>query len=33
MRAPLVQAFYGLRSERQRMERTEFDLLFRWFVG
>ena len=33
MRALLLQAFYGLRSERQLMERLEFDLLFRWFVG
>ena len=29
----LLQAFYLLRSERQLMERMEFDLLFRWFVG
>ncbi len=29
----LLQAFYGVRSERQLMERLEFDLLFRWFVG
>jgi hypothetical protein len=29
----LLQAFYGIRSERQLMERLEFDLLFRWFVG
>jgi IS5 family transposase len=29
----LLQAFYGIRSERQVMERMEFDLLFRWFVG
>src|SRR6266436_7172841 len=29
----LLQAFYWLRSERQLMERIEFDLLFRWFVG
>lgn len=29
----LLQAFYGIRSERQLMERIEFDLLFRWFVG
>lgn len=28
-----LQAFYGIRSERQWMERLEFDLLFRWFVG
>ena len=33
LRAMLLQAFYGIRSERQRMERMEFDLLFRWFVG
>ena len=33
LRALLLQAFYGLRSERQIMERLEFDLLFRWFVG
>jgi hypothetical protein len=29
----LLQVFYGIRSERQLMERIEFDLLFRWFVG
>jgi transposase len=33
LRAMLLQAFYGIRSERQMMERLEFDLLFRWFVG
>ncbi len=33
LRALLLQAFYGIRSERQMMERLEFDLLFRWFVG
>jgi transposase len=33
LRAMLLQAFYGIRSERQIMERMEFDLLFRWFVG
>lgn len=33
LRAMLLQAFYGLRSERQLMERLEYDLLFRWFVG
>ena len=33
LRAMLLQAFYGIRSERQMMERMEFDLLFRWFVG
>jgi transposase len=33
LRALLLQAFYGIRSERQIMERLEYDLLFRWFVG
>jgi transposase len=33
LRAILLQAFYSIRSERQLMERLEFDLLFRWFVG
>ena len=30
LRAMLLQAFYSVRSERQLMERMEFDLLFRW---
>ncbi|MBK1695654.1 IS5 family transposase [Rhodovibrio salinarum] len=33
LRALLLQILHGLRSERQMMERLEFDLLFRWFVG
>jgi transposase len=33
VRAMLLQMFYTIRSERQLMERLEFDLLFRWFVG
>src|SRR5436309_8506141 len=33
LRVMLLQAFYSVRSERQLMERLEFDLLFRWFVG
>ena len=33
LRAMLLQAFYSIRSERLLMERLEFDLLFRWFVG
>lgn len=33
LRALLLQCFYSVRSERQLMERLEFDLLFRWFVG
>jgi hypothetical protein len=28
-----LQTFYSVRSERQLMERIEFDLRFRWFVG
>lgn len=33
LRALLSQLFNGIRSERQMMERLDFDLLFRWFVG
>jgi transposase len=33
LRALLLQAFHSIRSERQLVERIEFDLLFRWFVG
>ena len=33
LRASLLQLFYTVRSERQLMERMDFDLLFRWFVG
>lgn len=33
LRAMLLPAFFSIRSERQRMERLQFDLLFRWFVG
>jgi len=29
----LLQAFYSIRSERQLVERIDYDLLFRWFVG
>jgi transposase len=32
LRALLLQALYTIRSERQLMERIDFDLLFRWFV-
>src|SRR5271154_4386864 len=31
--ATLLQLLYSIRSERQLVERIEFDLLFRWFVG
>jgi len=33
LRASLLQLFDSIRSERQLMERMDFDLLFRWFVG
>jgi transposase len=33
LRAMLLQAFNSIRSERLLMERLEYDLLFRWFVG
>jgi transposase len=33
LRASLLQLLYSIRSERQLMERMEFDLLFRWFAG
>jgi transposase len=31
--ASLLQAFYGIRSERQLLEQLHYNLLFRWFVG
>ncbi len=33
LRASMLQMLYTIRSERQLVERLEFDLLFRWFVG
>jgi transposase len=33
LRAMLLPAFSSIRSERQLMERLEFDLLFRGFIG
>jgi transposase len=33
LRALLRQAFYSIGSERQLVERIDFDRLFRWFVG
>jgi transposase len=33
LRALLLQLLYSLRSEALLMERIDFDLLFRWFVG
>jgi hypothetical protein len=33
LRASLLQLLHSIRSERQLVERLEFDMLFRWFVG
>ena len=33
LRALLLQAFFGIRSEHQLMEQLNYNLLFRWFVG
>jgi len=33
LRAMLLQVLYSIRSERQLMEQTEYNLLFRWFIG
>ncbi len=33
LRAMLLQVFYSVRSERQLMEHTQYNLLFRWFIG
>lgn len=33
LRALLLQILYTVRSERLLMERIDYDLLFRWFVG
>ena len=33
MRAPLLQALYTIRSERQLMEQLDYKILYRWFVG
>jgi transposase len=31
--ASVLQAFYGLRSERLLLEQLHYNLLFCWFVG
>jgi transposase len=31
--ASLLQAFYGIRSERLLLEQLHYNLMFRWFVG
>ncbi|CAG9187712.1 IS5 family transposase [Cupriavidus pinatubonensis] len=33
LRAMLLQVLYSIRSERQLMEQTQYNLLFRWFIG
>ena len=33
LRAMLLQVFFSVRSERQLMEQTQYNLLFRWFIG
>ena len=33
MRAMLLQILFSVRSERQLMEQTRYNLLFRWFIG
>ena len=33
LRAMLLQVVYSIRSERQLMEQTQYNLLYRWFIG
>lgn len=33
IRAMLLQVLFTIRSERQLVERLDYDLMFRWFVG
>ncbi|MBB3011278.1 transposase [Cupriavidus alkaliphilus] len=33
LRAMLLQVLYSILSERQLMEQTQYNLLFRWFIG
>lgn len=33
LRAMLLQVLFSVRSERQLMEQTQYNLLFRWFIG
>lgn len=33
IRASLIQRLFSVRSGRQLMERMQYDLSFRWFVG
>jgi transposase len=33
LRAMLLQILFSVRSERQLMEQTQYNMLFRWFIG
>jgi transposase len=33
LRVMLLEVFYSVRSERQLMEQTQYNLLFRWLSG
>jgi len=33
IRAQLLQVLFSIRSERQLVEQTNYNLLYRWFVG
>ena len=33
LRAMLLQVLYSIRSERKLLEQTQYNLLFRWFIG
>lgn len=33
LRALILQALYGIRSERQLVEQINYNILFRWFIG
>ncbi len=33
LRDMLLQVFYSIRSERQLMEQTQYNLLYHWFIG
>jgi len=33
LRAMLLQILFSIRSERQLMEQTRYNMLFRWFIG
>ena len=33
LRASLIQVLFSIRSERQRVQHLDFNLLYRWFVG